>query len=70
MCFLKEHRGAYFCPTYIEGSVLWSTYGLDSICRFYYICGQLHLSAFIISPINVVIDHKCNYNHNCNKSQP
>ena len=32
---------AYFCPTYIEGGVLSSIYGIDSICRFYYIFGQL-----------------------------
>ena len=47
--FSKERRGAYFCPTYIEGGVLSSIYGLDSICRFYYICRQfvLHLSALL-----------------------
>ena len=47
--FLKERQGAYFCPTYIEGGVLSRIYGLDSICRFYYICGQfvLHLSALL-----------------------
>ena len=36
-------RYAYFCPTYIEGGVLSSTYGIDSICRFYYIFGQFLL---------------------------
>ena len=42
-------RGVYFCPTYIEGGVLSSIYGLDSICRFYYICRQfvLYLSALL-----------------------
>ena len=25
---------AYFCPTYIEGGVLSSIYGIDSICRY------------------------------------
>ena len=34
-------RGAYFCPIYIEGGVLLGMYGLDSICRLYYIFGQL-----------------------------
>ena len=38
LCFSKERRGAYSCPTYIEGGVLSIIYGLDSICRFYYIC--------------------------------
>ena len=49
LCFSKEHRGACFCPTYFEGGVLSSMYGLDSICRFYYICGQfvLHLSTLL-----------------------
>ena len=49
LCCSKELRGAYFCPSYIEDTVLSSIYSLDSICRFYYICGQfvLHLSAFL-----------------------
>ena len=49
LCFSKERQGAYFCPTYIEGGVLSRIYGLNSICRFYYICGQfvLHLSALL-----------------------
>ena len=49
VCFSKERRGACFCPTYIEGGVLSRIYGFDSICRFYYICGQfvLHLSALL-----------------------
>ena len=34
---------AYFCPTYIEGGVLSSIYGIDSICQFYYIFGQFLL---------------------------
>ena len=34
---------AYFCPTYTEGGVLSSIYGIDSICRFYYIFGQFLL---------------------------
>ena len=36
-------RCAYFCPTYIEGGVLSSIYGIDSICWFYYIFGQFLL---------------------------
>ena len=51
LCFSKDRQGAYFCPTYIEGGVLSRIYGLDSICRFYYIyiCCQfvLHLSALL-----------------------
>ena len=48
-CFSKERQGAYFCPTYIEGRVLSKIHGLDTLCRFYYICGQfvLHLSALL-----------------------
>ena len=43
--FSKERRGAYFCPSYIEGSVLSSINNLNSICRF----GQfvLHLSVLL-----------------------
>ena len=46
--FSKERRGAYFCPTSIEGGALSSIYGLDSIWLFYYICDQfvLHLIYF------------------------
>ena len=46
LCFSKERRGAYLCPTYV---VLSSIYGLDSICRLYYIRGQfaLHLSELL-----------------------
>ena len=29
-------RCAYFCPTYVDGGVLSSIYGIDSICLFYY----------------------------------
>ena len=49
LCFSKDRQGAYFCPTYIEGGVLSRIYGLNSICRFFYICGQfvLHLSALL-----------------------
>ena len=49
LCCWKELRGAYFCSSYIEDTVLSRIYVLDSICRFYYICGQfvLHLSAFL-----------------------
>ena len=51
LCFSKDRQGAYFCPTYIEGGVLSRIYGLDSICRFYYIyiyCQfVLHLSALL-----------------------
>ena len=51
LCFSKDRQGAYFCPTYTEGGVLSRIYGLDSICRFYYIyiCCQfvLHLSALL-----------------------
>ena len=57
LCFSKERQGAYFCSTYIEGSVLSRIYGLNSICRVtfavnlyyiwvhYYICAKflLHL---------------------------
>ena len=49
LCCSEELRGTYFCPSYIEDTVLSSIYSLDSICGFYYICGQfvLHLSAFL-----------------------
>ena len=49
LCFSKEHRGANFCPSYLEGGVLLSVYGIDSICRFYYICDQflLHLWSIV-----------------------
>ena len=38
LCFSKDRRDAYFCPTYIEGGVLSSIYGLDSICHLWSIC--------------------------------
>ena len=51
LCFSKGRRGAYFWPSFIEGTVLSSIYDLDSLCRFYYICGQfvLHLSVLLHS---------------------
>ena len=47
--FFERAPRRLFCPTYIEGGVLSRIYGLNSICRFYYICGQfvLHLSALL-----------------------
>ena len=65
LCFSKEHRGAYFCPTYIGGGVLSRLYtvwiafagfitfavNLYHIWVHYYICGQflLHLWALLHS---------------------
>ena len=52
-CVFRKSAAAVFfgcfCPTCIEGGVLSRIYGLDSFCRFYYICGQfvLHLSALL-----------------------
>ena len=48
LCFSKERQGAYFCPTYIEGGVLSRIYGLNSICRFFYICGQFVLQLSVL----------------------
>ena len=31
LCFSKKRLGTYFCPSYTEGGVLSSIYGLDSI---------------------------------------
>lgn len=36
LLFSKERRSSYFCQTYIEGGVLSTIYGLDSICRRFY----------------------------------
>ena len=38
LSFAKERRVAYFHSLKLR-AVLFRIYGLDSICRFYYICG-------------------------------
>ena len=60
LCFLKERRRTYFCPTYInEGGVLSSIYGLDSIGRFITF-GQLllHLWSIIIFVPSTKLEEK------------
>ena len=44
LCFSKERLGANFCPSYLEGGVLSSVYGIDSICWFYYTCDQFFIT--------------------------